>query len=176
MWLCIKMKKAQIRMTETIAVLFIFFILVVLGIVFYYRYQQVSLKEQQEELLAARAMDTTLRVLFLPELLCTKGNAEPEDNCFDVLKLKNADFSSSYYFNLFSYANITVYKIYPGEEEKAYYLYDKQPTARKDDGTFAPSWQRKEPTYFVVTLRNELGDVAGQTEYGFGYVKVEVYS
>ena len=79
-------RKGQVRMTETIAVLFIFFILVLFGIIFFYKYQTIALKEQQEELLGARAIDTTLKVLFMPELSCTKGEAEPEDNCFDLIK------------------------------------------------------------------------------------------
>ncbi len=75
-------------MTETIAVLFIFFILIVLGMVFYYRYSQIAFEDKKEELVAARAMDSTLKAIFLPELICSRGDAEPEDNCFDLIKLR----------------------------------------------------------------------------------------
>ena len=156
------MKRAQLQISETIAVLFIFFVLIVFGIIFYYKYQQIAIKETGEELVAARAMDTTLRVLFLPELLCTNAQAEPEDNCIDVLKLAAANTTikkhiADYYYSLFSYAKITITQLYP--VPKVYLLYD-QPK---------PDYTKKEPTFFVVSLRDE-------SSYGFGYITVEVYS
>src|SRR3989338_5778396 len=81
-------RNGQVRMTETIAVLFIFFVLLLFGMIFYYRYQSTAIQEKKEELLAERAMGTTLRVLFLPELMCTQFTAEPIDNCIDGLKLQ----------------------------------------------------------------------------------------
>jgi hypothetical protein len=169
------MKKAQIKMTETIAVLFIFFVLILFGIIFYYQYQKVSLVEKQQELVAARAMDTTLKVLFLPELICTKGEAEPEDNCFDMMKLRNVnktfkEYLTRYYFNLFSYSRISVTEVYPGNS--TFILYDKE-TPSKDNET--RGWTHREPTYFVVALKDDLNGTA-VSEYGLGYVVVEVYS
>lgn len=150
-------------MTETMAVLFIFFILVGLGIVFYYKYSQVALKQEHQQLLAARAMDTTLRVLFLPEFLCTKGEAEPDDNCIDVMKLNHLDEiiskNQDYYYNIFTYSKVSVQELYPGN--RTWTIYEKE----------KPEGKSKEPTYFVVALRD---DIAGQ--YGFGYITVEVYS
>jgi hypothetical protein len=171
------MKKAQIRLTETIAVLFIFFVLILFGILFYYQYQKIAIKEKQEEILASRAMETTLKVLHLPELICSKGQAEPEDNCFDVLKLNSAGEvfmdkgdSFDYYFDLFSYSKITVYQFYPYNQ--TWTLYDKEKPPL-EDGT--PGWTRREPTYFVVNLRDETKQEI-DASYGFGYVKVEAYS
>ena len=164
-----KMKrKGQLQMTETIAILFIFFILLLFGIVFYFRYEKVAFQEKQEELLGSRAIESTLKVLFLPELICSRGEAEPEDNCFDVLKLNSTqkvmqDYLSEYYFDIFSYAKIEVKEVYP--EVRSWTLYDKF----KEDAT------REEPTFFVVTLKNESAD-NNQPEYGFGYVAVTVYS
>ncbi len=158
------MKKGQIHLSETIAVLFIFFVLILFGLIFYSKYQQVAIKEKGEELLASRAMDTALRVLFLPELICSRGEAEVEDNCIDVLKLRPANETlfnhvEDYYFDMLSYATITITPLFP--EQKTFVLYD-QPK---------PEYTKKEPTYFVVSLRD---DTLGS--YGFGYVKVEVYS
>ena len=164
-----KSRRAQLHMSETISVLFIFFVLVLFGLLFYYKYQQVAVKERQEELLAARAMDTTLKVLFLPELICSKGEAEPEDNCFDLLKLRSVneifkDHLEDYYFNIFSYSTITVYQVYP-ETGDTWVLYSKT----------KPEFTRVEPTYFIVSLRDEIKSI-GEPHYGFGVVKVEVYS
>ena len=111
-------RKGQMQMTETIAILFIFFILLLFGIIFYFRYQKIAFQEKQEELLGARAMESTLKALFMPELICSRGEAEPEDNCFDVLKLNATqetmkNYLDEYYFEMFSYATIIVQETYP---------------------------------------------------------------
>ena len=102
----LRKKKGQARMNETIAIVFIFFVLILFGIMFFYQYQKVAIKEKNEELLGNRAMDTTLKTLFLPELICTKGEAEPEDNCFDLMKLRYAEKTftahlTDYYYEIF---------------------------------------------------------------------------
>jgi len=155
-------------MTETIAILFIFFILLLFGIIFYFRYQKIAFQERQEELLSARAMESTLKALFMPELICSRGEAEPEDNCFDVLKLNATreamhQYLDEYYFEIFSYAKIEVQEVYP--ENKNWILYDKP----------KPEFTRQEPTFFVVTLKDELAG-NNQPEYELGYVAVTVYS
>ncbi|MBU0470170.1 MAG: hypothetical protein ABIG52_00955 [Nanoarchaeota archaeon] len=161
-------KKGQVNMTETIAVLFIFFVLIMFGIIFYYKYQQVAFVEKQEELLGARAIETTAKVLFMPEILCSKGEAEPEDNCLDLLKLRSLNetfkkYLEDYYFDIFSYGKIYVQEVYPGNS--TWILYDKF----KQDAT------KEEPTFFVVTLRDE---IPGEREpsYSYGYLTVVVYS
>jgi hypothetical protein len=169
-------RKAQIRMTETIAVLFIFFVLILFGIIFYYNYQKISLVEKQQELVASRAMDTTLKVLFLPELTCTKGDSEPEDNCFDMMKLRHVnetfkEYLTKYYFHIFSFSKISVHQVYPYVEEPIV-LYDKE-TPRKEDGS--QGWKNMEPTFFVVALKDDMQG-SSLSEYGLGYVVVEVYS
>jgi len=195
-------KKAQLHITETIAVLFIFFILVAFGLIFYARYQQTAVQEKQEQLLASRAMDTTVKALFLPELMCTKGQAEHEDNCVDLIKLNAATPTSSpppspepttpeptpskpliqqkshfqdnsdYYFQLFSYSNVTFIQVYPTSQQ--WQIYNKQKIKKSSDGKQIKDWTRKEPTYFTITLRD---DLAGTTpQYRYGYVIVEAYS
>ena len=119
-------KKAQIRLNETIAVLFIFFVLILFGIIFYYQYQKIAIKEKQEELLASRAMETTLKTLFMPELVCTKGEAQAEDNCLDVIKLHAADETfrkhlGDYYFELFSNVNILRDRRFYKKDKNGYY-------------------------------------------------------
>lgn len=163
--------RGQIRMSETIAILFIFFILIMFGIVFYYRYSQVAFKEKQEERLEAKAMEITLKALFLPELGCSRGEAEAEDNCLDLRKLKAAEgvfsrYWTEYYFGLFPYANITVERVYPEPREKLF-RYEKP----------KPDWQRKEATYFVVALKDEIEEAGAEGEgYSLGVLTVEAYS
>lgn len=167
----IRDKKSQIKMSETIAVLFIFFVLVIFGIVFYYKYSQIAYKEKQTELLGAKAVEISLKTLFLPELICSEGEAEPEDFCFDLIKLRQAakteekegvfsEFLTDYYFDLFPYTSITVEKLYPKPDEK-WVLYEK----------IKPDWERKETAHFIIALRDELAEGV----YSFGVLTVEVY-
>ncbi len=175
-------KKAQLHITETIAVLFIFFILVVFGIVFYARYQQTSLQEKKEELLASRAMDITLKTLFLPELMCTRGEAEAEDNCIDKPKLDflaNSEKSffqenlGDYYFSVFGYSNISIIQTYP--EPQQWTIYTKEKIKVAENGTITKDWTRKEPTFFVITLKDQLR-IDTLPQYSYGYITIEVYS
>ncbi len=179
----LKSRKGQIRMSETIAVLFIFFVLVVFGIIFYYKYSQISFQEKQEELLGKKATEITLQTLFLPELICSRGDAEPEDNCFDMMKLRQVedvfkDGFSDYYFDLFPYSNITITQVYPPDSTGKpieWKLYDKPKTKKDDAGKKVKDWTRVEKTYFVVTLKDELKTEA-EGQHAFGYLTVGVYS
>lgn len=161
-------RKAQIHMTETIAVIFIFFVLVGFGLIFYSRYHKVSLQEKAEELIAKRAIDTTTKALFLPELICSDAEAEPEGNCIDMMKLPYAieaieKNKIDYYFDVFGYSKITLHQIYPETDpEKEWKIYDFQPS----------EFTSVEPTFFVVALKSN--DNLGKS-YGYGYLKVEVY-
>ena len=166
------MKKAQMKMMETIAIIFIFFVLVLFGIIFFYQYSKVSINERNEEFFAERAMRTTLKVLFMPELICT-DHGQIEQNCFDLAKVRAAslvinEHIEDYYFNLFSYAEITVHQltengvlIHPAElDSKKHLIYSKV----KLDYT------KKEPTFFILALK-DIND-----NYDFGYLNVTVYS
>lgn len=163
------MKRAQIQMTETIAVLFIFFILVFFGLVFYYKYVDSSVKENQEQALEKRAIDTTTRVIFLPEVQCSSGSSGGNVYCLDVLKLEAfgklpTKVIDDYYFSLFSFATITVKEVYPNPSH-LWVLYSKP----KNDYT------SRKVTYFGAALEN-MGIIAGNPVTAFGYVTVEVYS
>ncbi len=119
-------KKAQVRMTETIAVLFIFFVLVLFGLIFYANIQKSSLEERTSELAVKHARDVALNALFLPELSCSKGENIPIKDCIDLYKLEFAhqkmQAEKDYYYDVLGFAKIYVNEIYPGENE--FVLYD----------------------------------------------------
>jgi len=180
-------KGGQAHMMETIGALFIFFILIVFAMMFYYNYQEVSLQEKSRELVASRAMHTTLISLFLPELQCSRGNSEAEDNCIDLMKLRSLNktfnkYSNEYYFNMFGYSNIYVQMVHPGN--KTWTIYEREKLTTDSDGNTTIAWTFKEPTYFVVTLKDEVhGVIDGNSTrnnnlgvYSFGYLVVEVFS
>lgn len=171
--------KAQIQMSETIAVLFIFFVLILFGLIFYTKYSQISFEEKREELTDRQAIDVSLKTLFLPELICSQQEAEPTENCLDLMKLEAASktfskYRSEYYFNLFPFVNITAVELYP--EERQWGLYDKQKVKQLENGSLVKDWTNLKKTYFVVALRNETKEKEKGGEYSFGFLEIGVYS
>lgn len=163
------MKKSQARMIETIAVLFIFFILIGLGMVFYIKYSRISLKEKEEKIIQEMAQDIARKTLHLPELVCSSGEAEPEGFCFDLMKLRHANKTFSnhfadYYFDLFPYVYLKVVQVYPEYQE--WLLYNKS----------KPKMNSKHLNYFVVVLKDEKRNFENKGKYSFGFLEVGVYS
>ena len=123
-------KKSQIKMTETIGVLVIFFILVLFGFIFYTQYQKSAIKQQQEELTAKNAIATSLTISFLPELRCSEGDV-PILGCidkikFDIFKTKLEDPDSySFYSKIFGKS--TIYLENMIQETEPIVLYNNTP-------------------------------------------------
>lgn len=155
------MKKAQIHMMETIAVLFIFFIMVFIGIIFYTNIMASKVTQKQEQFQELSTVQVAQIASSLSEFSCTKPDIV-SSNCIDLLKLKYAkdiiDDNIGEYFDLFGYANITVKKIYP--EGETYELY-----------TYKGNLTSKSPTFFPISLYEPINETAS-----FGLMTVEVYS
>ncbi len=164
-------KRGQMQMSETIAVLFIFFILILFGLIFYYKYEESSFKQKQDEWNSRRAAETSLQALFLPELICSKGNAEPEDNCIDMNKVFSAQEMyakhRNEYFELFSYAKISLYQTYPSAQNWTLYEFKKEKEEGKEAGY--------KVTRFVVALKDETQWLDG-ANYNYGYLEVGIYT
>jgi hypothetical protein len=113
-----RQKKAQLQMTETVAVLVVFFILLMFGLLFYTRFQRSALDEQRAEFASERAITVSLTAMLLPELRCSKGDNVPVRDCIDLYKLNIAQQKmhdeQDYYFDLFGYARVSVREYYPG--------------------------------------------------------------
>ncbi|MBI2666156.1 hypothetical protein HYX13_00940 [Candidatus Woesearchaeota archaeon] len=164
-------KRGEVQLMETISILFIFFILVSLGILFYAKYKSVAFQHQQDAFQEARARELTLRIVYLPELQCSKSQAEAEEHCVDMLKVngledwKNTleEKFTDYYFDIFSYAKVTLYQIYPEEQEWEIYTPPKL------------GFKSARTNRFIVALRD---DTLGETTpaYGYGYLEVVAYS
>jgi len=120
-------RKAQLKMVETIAVMFVFFILLVLGIVFYSRMQTVTIKQESAERFTQKAIGISQIMMFLPELMCSEEGVTKE-SCFDYYKLRGfnavVDLDTDnklYYYDQFGYANISIQMIYPGGNDIVIY-------------------------------------------------------
>lgn len=79
-------RKAQLKIGESIIVLVIFFILLVMGMIFYAKIQSRINAQEQDEFNAKRAIDMALAIKTLPELQCTTQSIE-EFDCIDLSKL-----------------------------------------------------------------------------------------
>ena len=123
-------RKAQIQIGETIAVLFVFFMLIVIGFLFYAKVIKGSIESEKEEASQFRSIGIAQKVMFLPELQCSEDNIII-DNCIDSLKLDAAEKlmreNKVYYYDLFEFSDVDVQQIYPSHREWHVYsrtMYD----------------------------------------------------
>ncbi|MBR9706307.1 hypothetical protein GOV14_04680 [Candidatus Pacearchaeota archaeon] len=119
-------KKSQMHTMETIVVLFVFFILLIMGFIFYVRVAQSNIGTEQEEARQLKAIEIAQRAMFLPEIQCSEENII-SNNCIDYLKLVAASEiikqNELYYYDKLGFSNITITQIYPNP--KNWTLYDK---------------------------------------------------
>lgn len=116
-------RKSQIQIGETVAVLFVFFLLIVIGFIFYVSVIKGNIESEKDELSQLKSIEVAQRVLSLPELQCSEDVVKERENCFDTLKLDAAGGTDGviltndvYYFDIFEFGRIDVKKIYPLEE------------------------------------------------------------
>ena len=109
-------KQSQIQIGETIAVLFVFFILIIVGFIFYVKVIKGNIALAKEESSQLRSVGIAQRVMFLPEIQCSEDNIII-DNCVDILKLEGAkdiiNKNQIYYYDLLEFGEINITQIYP---------------------------------------------------------------
>jgi len=155
------MSKSQIHMLETISVLAVFFILVIVGFVFYSNFLQSNFEIEKEENIQLDSIKIVQKVSSLPEIQCSQDSVV-RDNCIDVLNLEALSSVISqneiHYFDMFSFSKITVREIYPGKNE--WLVYDRSLEA----------YSQKIVTNVPITVFNP---VEGKND--FGVMTVEFY-
>ena len=126
--------KAQIKMLETVAVLVVFFILLVIGSSVYFGIQNSRVDKERILYEDAEAFRALVKLQSLPELDCSFASARTI-NCFDLYKLKSfsalkndTDFMD-FYYPIFGDAQIKVNLIYP--VNGSFVLYDISSTNYK---------------------------------------------
>jgi len=111
------MKKSQMQSNETILVLFIFFIILIFGFIFYSKIQNVAIERQQKAMENLNLIEVSKLLKDIPELSCSQKNAIIY-NCYDLFKIdafnellksRKDYFSNTPLFN----TNITVYQYDP---------------------------------------------------------------
>ncbi|TKJ17385.1 hypothetical protein CEE44_02520 [Candidatus Woesearchaeota archaeon B3_Woes] len=112
-------KKSQIQMMETIAIMLIFFVIIVIGFTFYIRTSGFSQGQKIAKIQELESIKVSQAISFLPELQCSSKNII-KDNCFDMYKLSafmTLPDKNNVYYPFFYYSDITVKEIYPSNKE-----------------------------------------------------------
>ena len=157
------MKKAQVKMGETIAILFIFFILLIVGAVFYMNMTRVSVSRDISEFKEQKAVELSQIISFLPEVRCTEANVA-EAGCFDLYKLIAMSEISKTPEGMFVYnrefetTKINIKVLYPVHAN--WTIYERQ------KGNFTSASTMNIP----ISLYNASAD-----SYYFGLLEVTVY-
>lgn len=154
-------KKAQIQMAETIAVLFVFFMLVTIGFIFYVKVIKGNIELEKEEISQLKSIGIAQRVMFLPEIQCSEDNIII-DNCIDILKLDSAQAlmkeNEVYYYDLLEFSDISIIQIYPNGTRWNIY-------SRKTD-----DFKSKFSTNVPISLYNP-----NTRRHGFGVLTIETF-
>ena len=124
-------KKSQVRMMETIAILLVFFVIVVIGFMFYIKTASIGQSSKITKIQELESIRISQAISFLPELQCSSKNII-KDNCFDKLKLdvfqtddfQSMDGFSTNYYNMFYFSTIVVNETYPSTSN-SWVLYDR---------------------------------------------------
>jgi len=133
-------REGQLKSLETVAAVVFFSLLLILGIIFFSRFQAEQGSQQKEESVALDAVSLAQIIIEMPEIRCEM------DNCIDIYKLEavagiaktrgNLFYSSAFgsYANSVLYANITLKEIYP--EEGSILLYNRTKPGSKSSQLF----------------------------------------
>ena len=183
-------QKSQIKMGETIAVLVVFFILLMIGMDFYTNFKSKSLERKSEEAADLKAIELATRLSLLPEVHCSDYMCIGCTDAFDLIKLEktgniidvNGAVAEGYiaqnsinYINDFAYSKVSVGLIYPGNPNPSNFfevegmqhdynhpiiIYENQPEQKLSE----------RPTFIPVNLFNAFTD-----ECHFGILTVTTY-
>ena len=141
--------------------LFVFFVLILIGLIFYVKIIKGNIESDKEEASQLRAIGIAQRVMFLPELQCSEDNII-KDNCIDVWKLESADILMDNkevdYFDLLEFSDVKVVQIYP--EPDNWTLYTRKLENANKFVTNVPI------SLYIPTTR----------KYAFGVLTIETYS
>jgi len=154
-------------MGETIAILFIFFVLILFGLVFYFQWQKSSFERQKIEVFSEQSISKSLLASFLPELICSKTAGTATKDCIDLFKLERTmgemEDNLDYYFDVFGLMTLRVERIYIVDplRTNSWVLYNQTPA----------TMTRKISTSVPVSLFDPI-----DKKYSFGVLYVETFA
>ena len=163
------MRKGQIKLFESVAVLVVFAFLVVFGVNFYFTIAKTSLQREIARADQLQVFGLAQKVAFLPELDCAILGYQ-EEACIDVSKLSAfAEVTArdtDLYFPVFGWSNITLQQVYPFDPDPNVPLYTLPPRIVMYDDT-PPKYKTASKVQIPILLLNTSSD-----EYAFGVIEV----
>jgi len=151
-------------MLTTIAVLIVFFIILMFGFIFYTQVERISFERSQTEAEARRSIAVAQVVVNLPELQCSLAAGVEKGICFDLYKILafNETYTNywTYYYNMFGYAEINVTQINLEDDIEINYQIYKN-TGDKNSSTLG---------LIPISIYNPIGK-----NFSFGVVEVRSY-
>ena len=118
----IRNRKSQVQMGENVIILFIFFVLLVFGIIYFMRVQETKSSQQIGANIQGRGIEIARQIAFLPELQCSKTAVE-QYACYDKYSLQalqtltNDGSTGEYYFPVFGYSTVSMQTLFPKKED-----------------------------------------------------------
>ncbi|MBW2994742.1 hypothetical protein KY312_00170, partial [Candidatus Woesearchaeota archaeon] len=141
---------------ETIAVLLVFFIILMFIFIFYISIRSSSLEEKQKDFYSQQATQVALEVVNMPELECSGAGIELGVDCFDKLKIKalsdlmqkSVELRAGLYQEKFGNSKIVLREIYNlgNFDEINYTIYDREPDNKQDEYFFQTLVSIHDPT------------------------------
>ena len=152
-------KKAQIKMLETILVMFVLFVILALAMIFYFNAQRTSITQQASENKDAKAIEISQAVTALIELQCSQEDIR-DFNCFDLYRLESMknkikndnNLRINYYHEIFENSVIYVDGVYPISERITLYNRSLGNSSRSRFFTPISLYDPSEKTYSFAIL------------------------
>ncbi len=124
-------KLGQLEINETILVIFVFTILVFIGMIFFNRYMQASIEKEKQDYERSKTLNLLEAITSMPELKCSSQGVERE--CLDSLNLL------VFRKNGFGFRKVSIAVVYPEQLNRPcssttypacneFLLYDNKPS------------------------------------------------
>lgn len=136
-------KKAQLQMTENIAIIVVIVFILMFGFIFYAKVRAESLKGKIREYSDLDLVKASQVISSLPEISCSINSVE-QVGCLDQLKLEafiNLNLTKDYYEyyrSMFGKSRINIVSVFP-ENDSNYKIYDNNYTeSYNENSIFIP--------------------------------------
>jgi len=175
------LKKGQIHLIESTLVLFVFFFLLMIGLIIYSNVQSDRLKDVEKTFNEQRAVEIAQKIVFLPELQCSNDNVRNSE-CFEIQKLEHfrttVNQNALFYREQFPLTKVNVQWVYApslGAVSHPQFFDDGFGGIQQEQNLFNFSSGRtnKQTFYFPTSLWDKR--FVPEKSY-FGWLIIEVYS
>ena len=146
------MKRGQLQIQESMLVVMVFLILLILGLILFYRFTIQTIRSDIESYNDFKFTRLTETIPSMQEFRCSNlGNSE---ECLDLEKIKAFNDLNLDYFEYFGYANITILVVYPraGEYVQVYYQKPTKINSIRKVSTPVSIYNAKEDRFEVGKL------------------------